>query len=137
MAGMKVAKRFSDEAANKGRLIQAWVILVGKARNRQTITYAQLANVMHGAIKPLLGKRAGQWKGMQLGQLLTYCKDRSLPLLPVIVITKKTGLPADTAPYSDPNAERELVFNFDWYDLHPPVESDLEDGDDAHSRSRS
>lgn len=128
MTGMTLTKRFSDEVDNKARLIQAWVILVGKARNRQTITYLQLANLMHGDSEPPLGRRAGQWKGMRLGQLLTYCKTRNLPLLPVIVVLKDTGLPANMAPYNppEPNAERERVFNFNWYDLHPPIESDLE-----------
>lgn len=123
---MNLTRRFSDESDNKARLIQAWIILVGKARNRQTITYSGLANLMHGERKPSLGKRAGQWKGMQLGQLLAYCRDRKLPLLPVIVITKETGLPADMAPYNshEANAERERVFNFDWYDLHPPSEEE-------------
>jgi hypothetical protein len=112
-------------------MIQAWIILVGRASNRQTITYAELAKLMSGKS---LGKRAGQWKGLRLGQLYTYCDKRRLPILPVIVVTKETGLPADMAPYHPnningphPNGEREKVFNFNWFDLHPPCESEIPD----------
>lgn len=129
MASPQKQRIFNNEPGihNKNRLIQAWVILVGMARNRQTITYAELAHRMLGENAQAIGKRAGQWRGLQLGQLLTYCKARKLPLLPAIVVMKKTGLPADTAPYEgkDLNAERETVFNFDWYALYPPNDSEL------------
>jgi hypothetical protein len=109
-------------------MIQAWLILIGRAHNRQTITYTELSTLMQGKS----GKRAGQWKGLRLGQLFKYCKDRGLPLLPVIVVTKDTGLPADMAPYfpakpdgREPNAEREDVFRYDWYALCPPRKSEI------------
>jgi hypothetical protein len=109
------------------RMIQAWIILVGRAHNRQTINYSELTRLMGGPH----GRRAGQWKGLRLGHLYEYCVSRGLPLLPVIVVSKSTGLPADLAPYRpakvdgpDPNAEREKVFNYDWFDLYPPRDTD-------------
>jgi hypothetical protein len=125
-------RRFNEDTGLKVRMIQAWLILIGKARNRQTITYGDLAKLMTGGVKSSLGKRAGQWKGMRLGSLYAYCEERGLPILPVIVVTKKTGLPADLAPYRpnerhgpEPNAEREKVFDYDWFGIHPPCEGDL------------
>jgi len=123
-------KAFGYELGNQPnvRVIQAWLILIGKAHNRQTVTYGELSKLMRGKNAPPLGRRAGQWKGMRLGQLFTYCKERRLPLLPVIVVTKKTGKPADLAPYNPPDTdeERERVFDFDWYGYYPPSESELE-----------
>lgn len=131
---VKYTKRYFKDTGLDARMIQAWMILIGKARNRQTITYGDLAKLMTGGEKSSLGKRAGQWKGMRLGFLYAYCKERGLPLLPVIVVTKETGLPADMAPYRpnkldgpDPNAERERVFHFDWFAIHPPREGDMHD----------
>src|ERR1700683_4101832 len=98
---------------NRNRLIQAWVILVGKARNRQTISYSDLTKLMLADDVERVGNRLGQWPGLQLGQLYTYCERKGLPLLPAIVVGKETGLPADDAPYKDhnrdPNVERERV----------------------------
>jgi hypothetical protein len=129
----KYPKRFYEDTGIEVRMIQAWLILVGRAHNRQTITYAELTRLMRGKNTPSQ-KREGQWKGLRLGQLYSYCRKRRLPLLPVIVVTKQTGLPADMAPYRpnkpdgpEPNAEREKVFNFDWFALHPPCEGDLHD----------
>lgn len=122
-------KTFNDttNAHKDGRLIQAWLILIGKAHNRQTVTYAELTQLMRGKGAPSLGRRVGQWKGLKLGHLWTYCKNRKFPLLPVIVVTKKTGKPADLAPYNPPDLdkERERVFEFNWYAYFPPSESDL------------
>jgi len=82
----------------------------------------------------MFGKLEPQNPLMRLGYLYTYCEEHNLPLLPVIVVTKKTKLPADMAPYSpykpdgpDPNVEREKVFNYDWFAIHPPCEGDLHD----------
>lgn len=108
-------------------MIQAWVILINKARSRQTITYGELSQLMFGKPEPRNSL-------MRLGHLYTYCEEHGLPILPVIVVTKKTGLPADMAPYypnkpdgPEPNAERAKVFNYDWFAIHPPCERDLHD----------
>jgi hypothetical protein len=99
-------------------MIQAWLILVGKARNRQTITYGDLSELM-------LKKRAPRSKAMRLGYLFAYCKDRGLPPLPAIVVTKKIGQPAPDAPYTNSVKDINDVFRFDWYGIHPPTEADL------------
>jgi hypothetical protein len=124
-------KRFFEESNIEVRMIQSWLVLVSRAHNHQTITYAELTRLMRGKTAPPI-VREGQWKGLRLGQLYTYCAERGLPILPVIVVTKETGLPADMAPYypnerngPEPNAEREKVFNYDWFALHPPCEGDL------------
>lgn len=121
---MTPVKRFSDKSGSHrhARVIQAWLILIGRARNREPITYTALSELM-------LGKRAPRSRAMRLGQLYTYCKQRELPLLPVIVVTIKSNStkPADLAPYDSDtlDAERERVYDFNWFDLHPPTETEL------------
>jgi hypothetical protein len=115
---MPPIKRFRDTNPDC-RMIQAWLILIGKARNRQTITYGDLSELM-------LEKRAPRSRAMRLGHLLTYCRKNNLPELPVIVVAKKTGIPAPLAPYPPDVANKiNKVFQFDWYSVHPPTEADL------------
>jgi hypothetical protein len=117
----KYPKRFFKGTDHKARMIQAWLILIGKARNHQKITYEELSVLMFGT-------RAPRHPAMRLGALFAYCEDRNLPLLPVIVVTKKTWTPARDAPYdASMNAKTAAVFNYDWYGIHPPCEADLHD----------
>lgn len=51
-----MVSRFSDEKNRNqpNRAHQAWLILVGKAMNRQTVTYKELSEGQHGAIQRLV-----------------------------------------------------------------------------------
>jgi hypothetical protein len=124
MASMKSIKRFSDDSHKHRhvRVIQAWVILVGKAKCNRTITYTELSELM-------LGKKAPRSKSMRLGHLYTYCEQRNLPRLPAIVVEKGTRKPAPDAPYDRNTVSDEIanVFAFNWYDILPPTEADLDD----------
>jgi hypothetical protein len=121
---MHLIRRFSEKSSDHydARVIQSWQILIGFAKRRETVTYGDLSVLM-------LGKWAPRSKAMRLGQLLSYCKLRGLPQLPVIVVTakSKSKRPAELAPYSWAEVENEQkrVFDFDWYDVFPPLEADL------------
>lgn len=42
-----MVRRFVDNPTISTRAVQIWQILVGRAHNRQTITYLELARLMH------------------------------------------------------------------------------------------
>ena len=49
-------------------------------------------------------------------------------------MNSETGLPGEEIPVSkDLNFLREKVYNFDWYDIYPPSEQDLQE---ANSRKQ-
>jgi hypothetical protein len=67
--------------------------LASLAHDRGTITYGELADRFGGT--------ARGW-GDALGGIAIRCRDHNLPLLPVLVVTKDTGLPStDAALYED------------------------------------
>jgi hypothetical protein len=92
--------------------VQAWEILVSKAMNRQTVTYELLSKLMYG-------KKAQGVLNAVLGHVAFYCEDNGLPPLAVLVVGKWPGKPGEGFP-ADPakiDENRELVFQFDWYDI--------------------
>ena len=71
---------FKDQPSNASRALQIWQILIGKAHNRQTLTYGMLAQ--------LLGfKRAGTL-AHPLGHIMHYCQLNNLPPLTVLVVNQ-------------------------------------------------
>ena len=111
---------FNPSSTNPARAVQAWQILVGKAMNRQTITYEGLSLLMYGH------KAAGVLAD-QLGHIAFYCIQNDLPPLTSIVVGKGRGtpgkdIPVDLATIDD---ERERVYQCDWYNIYPPSEDAL------------
>lgn len=113
-----MVKKFSDDSTGPGRALQVWQILIGKAHNRQTITYIDLANMIgYSDAKPLPNI---------LNYIMKYCKQNDLPPLTALVVNKKTGAPGSgLTTLRDLNADREEIFNFDWYALIPPTPDEL------------
>ncbi|TVP64914.1 MAG: hypothetical protein EA343_04380 [Nodularia sp. (in: Bacteria)] len=111
---------FKDNPTHPKRALQIWQILICKASNRQTLTYGMLANILGfqgaGTLAPILG------------HIMCYCQQYELPPLTVMVVNQKTGLPGEglTSP-DDLHAEREQVFNFDWFGLYPPSPEELQE----------
>jgi hypothetical protein len=112
----KRPEKFS-KTGPKSRMIQLWLVLIGRAQNRQTITYGDLSELM-------LRKRAPRSRSMGLGYLYAYCERKHLPLLPVIVVDKKTGRPEPLDIYPNVAKETNKVFLFDWYGIHPPSKAE-------------
>jgi len=118
--------RYSEIQTQSARAQQIYAILCGLAYNRQSITYGGLAEVVGFA-------GAGVFAGM-LGEIMHWCAENRLPPLTVLVVNGTTGLPGEglTTP-EDVHAEREMVFNYDWYDLVAPTAAEL---DAANDRAR-
>ena len=112
--------RFNPHSQHPARAVQAWQILIGKAMNRQTVTYEGLSRLMYG-------KRAAGVLASILGHIAFYCIDHDLPPLTAIVVGKRGGKPGEEIPI-DPatiDEEREKVYRHDWYDVYPPNENEL------------
>ena len=112
-------KHFDDNPSDESRALQVWLILIGKALNRQTVTYEILGN--------MLGfKGYGVFAGI-LDHIRIYCILNDLPPLTALVVNKKTGLPGEGLGLSDKdlNAARERIYNYDWYDIIPPTPDQL------------
>ena len=115
-----MVKNFNPTAEHPARAVQAWQILVGKAMNRQTVTYEGLSRLMYG-------KEAAGVLAAILGHIAFYCKDHNIPPLTALVVGKGPGKPGDRIPL-DPakfDEERENVYQYDWYNVYPPSEADL------------
>ena len=113
-------KKFNPTAEHPARAVQAWQILVGKAINRQTVTYEGLSKLMYG-------KEAAGVLAAILGHIAFYCQDNDVPALTTLVLEKGTGKPSDGIPLEPTriDEEREKVYQYDWYDVYPPFEIDL------------
>ena len=114
-------KRFSAEPHLPQRALQIYLILIGAAYRRETITYTRLG-------KMLGYPRAGGVMADRLGPVMMWCAKEKLPALTAIVVNDKNGLPgggltafeAKTLP-----AEQQKVFKFDWFSIFPPSLKDL------------
>jgi hypothetical protein len=114
------AKTFNPTATWPARAIQAWVVLVGMAKNRQTIPYGNLGLLM-------FGRRAPGVLSQILGHIAYWCDDHGLPPLNAIVVGAARGTPGryiPTPPHQI-DSERERVYREDWYVVRPPTENDL------------
>ena len=108
---------FEDNATNATRALQIWQILIGKAHNRQTVTYGMLAD--------MLGYRSAGIMSQMLGHIMYYCSKHGLPSLTALVVNQDTGVPGEGLTVADLNAEREAVFRYDWYSIVPPTHEEL------------
>jgi putative restriction endonuclease len=107
---------FNDYRHHDHRGVQIWQILVGKAHNRQTVTYEILAR--------LLGIRGAGVLHEPLGRVAFYCRQHSLPPLTNLVVNKHKGVPGADLTDHDPTQDREEVFQYNWYNVYPPTRED-------------
>jgi hypothetical protein len=102
---------------NPERAAQIFHILIAAARHRQTMTYKLLAE-MTGAFPANLG--------YLLGYIMRWCELKQLPPLTVLVVQTGTGRPGPgLSTTKDQDADRERVFDYQWYRIRPPLPSDL------------
>jgi hypothetical protein len=118
---------FNPSSNHPNRAVQAWIILVGAAMNRQTLTYEGLSILMYRR------KAAGVLDAV-LGHVAFYCIEQGLPPLTSIVVGKKRGTPGADIPMdlSQRDAERERVYASDWFDVCPPSAAMLKSTFDAY-----
>ncbi len=115
--------RFSETQVDvPTRALQAYLILIGVASNRQTITYEGIARKYGYKSPETTGKLP---VGQTLGPLVQWCRDRELPLLNCLVVSSVHGEPGTELHGTDLPAERERVYAEDWYDLLPPTIKEL------------
>lgn len=123
-------RKFNPSSKNADRAVQAWLILVSRAMNRQTLTYEGLSELMYG-------HRAQGVLDRILGHIAFYCHSEGLPLLTTIVVGKKRGAPGDAIPIDlkQIDSERERVYDeVDWFNIYPPTAEELAA---AHARRKS
>lgn len=123
-------KRFNPSSSHPDRAMQSWVILVGAAMHRQTLTYEGLSILMYG-------KKAQGVLDKILGHIAFYCKDSELPPLTSIVVGKGKGKPGADIPVNlnELDSERERVYATDWYDVHPPSAVELRESYDRRMKN--
>lgn len=111
--------RFEDVHSRWTRALQIWLVLLGKAHLRQTMTYTELRDVVK------FGSPVGL--GHVLEPILCYCLQHDLPPLSVLVVNRETGVPGMGFDASgDWHKAREEVYRFDWYGMVPPSPEDFE-----------
>lgn len=109
---------FATNSTTRTRAVQIYLILIGAAHRREILTYQMVAE--------RLGYKGSGVLDRQLGHLMYWCDENGLPPLTVLVVNKKTGLPGPGLILSaDLNADREGVFQFNWYSIVPPTAAEL------------
>lgn len=113
-------RKFNPSSKHPDRAVQAWLILVNAAMNRQTLTYELLAQLMYR-------RKAQGVLDRILGHIAFYCIDENLPALTSIVVGKKRGAPGDDIPIDlkQIDSERERVYATDWFNIYPPTPEEL------------
>src|SRR4029077_14110375 len=81
-----MVRRFNDESATATRALQAYLVLIGLASNRQLITYGLLS-------KHQMEYGDGGILAFPLGCIMGWCYENALPPLTVLVVNKETGIP--------------------------------------------
>jgi hypothetical protein len=112
--------QFNPNSKHPARALQAWIILVGAAMNRQTLTYEGLSVKMYQ-------KKAAGVLDKILGHVAFYCIQQGLPPLTSIVVGKGRGTPGQDIPLEAVALDggRERVYAYDWYDEYPPTAEQL------------
>ncbi len=120
---------FNPSSSHPLRAVQAWQILVGMAMRRQTDTYKGLSHLMYQKDAPGVLDEI-------LGHIAYYCIDNELPALTSIVVAKGRGTPGQEIPVDldTIDAEQEKVYDYDWYDVKPPSETELKSSFDNHTK---
>jgi hypothetical protein len=118
---------FNPSSRHPDRAVQAWLILVSAAKNRQTLTYEGLSLLMYR-------RKAQGVLDKILGHVAFYCIDQELPPLTSIVVGKKRGTPGADIPIDleQRDSERERVYAADWYDIYPPSAEELRESFARH-----
>jgi hypothetical protein len=116
-------KLFNPTSSHPERALQAWIILVSTAKNRQTITYLGLSRLMYG-------KDAAGVLDKILGHIAYFCEyyePDSLPPLTSIVVGKYRGTPGKDIPVDmrEIDQRKEEVYEYDWYNVYPPTVEEL------------
>jgi hypothetical protein len=115
-----LVRDLKDESKTSARALRIYLLLIGLAENRRTITYTDLGKRIE------YGRRS---LNRPLGCIMRWCKANRLPALTSIVVLK-TGLPGEGLSAIDvkkaPKAHSK-VFQEDWSCYAPPTVEELEE----------
>ncbi len=115
-------ERFKRGSSVSKRALQAYLVLIGLAWNRQTITYGDLSADQMG------GYGRGGILANVLGCIMGWCYENGLPPLTSIVVNNQTGIPGEgltTADEDDFPAAQQAVFRQNWFEIVPPSVEEL------------
>lgn len=107
----------ADVRSHAARALQIWQILIGAAYNRQILTYKILQGI--------LGFDGPGVFAQPLGHIMYFCIQHKLPPLTALVVTEKTGQPGIGLKGRNLNAQRESIFDYEWFKVYPPTEAEL------------
>ena len=100
------------------RALKLWQVLIGRASNRQTITYGELAATIGNEVPP---PAVGGYLDLVAG----FCRSNGMPDITVLTVNKETGRPSKEERGVDVYRERENVYDHSWYALTPPTPEDF------------
>ena len=80
-------KFFHEDSTVYNRAMQIWLVLIGMAHNRQTMTYGALARTLGYT------SQGAQFVTRLLDPVMRYCQENNLPPLTVLVVNSETGKP--------------------------------------------
>ena len=109
--------QFANDSHVHTRALQIYMVLVGLAWNRQTITYGELSQ------RQMEGFGGGGILSKPLGCIMGWCYENGLEPLTVLVVNDQTGVPGFglmTVPNEDWPAAQQRVFHFNWFSVFPP-----------------
>jgi len=116
-------KYFGEHSKLAARALQCYLILIGCAARRETITYSMLSEKL-GYTSP---NHAAGVMGGHIGPIMFWCQQNNLPPLTSLVVRDDTGLPGEGLTASrDFPADQQKVFKFDWFSIFPPTMEELE-----------
>ena len=116
-------QRFHEQPTEV-RAQQVWVILIGAAANRQTITYLDLA------LRMGFNENSRHITPQFLDPVARYCQREGLPALTSLVVSEASGQPGEgIRPFirqgNTYESERELVYRENWYQYQVPSRNDF------------
>src|SRR5215210_2778499 len=113
---------FRDDSKVPTRALQAYLVLISLAWNRQTITYGALS-------VDYMDYGPGGILDRSLGCIMGWCYENGLPALTALVVNDDTGIPGEglgTVEDDDFPAAQQRVFAHNWFELFPPTVAELE-----------
>ena len=111
-------KYLGDHPSGTGRTLKAYLVLVGHAARRETITY--------GAFGRKIDETQPDVRN-HLRLIFDYCEINHLPRLVTLVVSGTSGEPGDdyTGPTESIYVDREAVYAYNWLELVPPTINEL------------
>jgi len=100
--------------------LRSYLVLIGCAADRQTVTYDALARRVKRGGPNLLAR--------PLDAIARWCQQHNLPALACLVVEQATGLPGPgftVVGRGEIPSEQQRVWDFDWFEILPPTIEEL------------